>query len=183
MKRTLSIFWAFLGAGMVSFGGAMPHVQRLVVEKKKWMDSAEFAETVGLCQFVPGPNATNVSICVGQSLSGVPGAVAAAAGLLFFPICFAMAAAALFAAYSDSETLARVAHGMALAGSGLLFSAAIKLFQGIKADRMRAYATAGLVLLAVGAFNVPLLAAIAAVAAAAAAGAWIQSKRKRDGAA
>ena len=36
---TASIFKSFLGAGMISFGGAMPHVQKLVVEKQKWIHS------------------------------------------------------------------------------------------------------------------------------------------------
>ncbi len=160
-----NIFSSFLSAGLVSFGGAMPHVQRLVVEKKAWMDSKEFAETVGLCQAVPGPNATNVAICTGNKLSGLPGAIAAACGLLFFPICFAILVATFFDSFLSVSMVGNALKGMGAAGTGLLLGVALKLLQGIKTDRTLAYAVVGVVLLLVGFLKVHMLAALLLVLA------------------
>lgn len=175
-----TIFWSFLGAGLVSFGGAMPHVQRMVVERKKWMDSAEFAETVGLCQFIPGPNATNVSICVGQKVGGLPGALAAALGLLFFPIGFALIVASVFSAYADAEWVRQFAHGMALSGAGLLLAAGIKLTQGIKSDKVKSYGAIGLVLLLSGVLKVSLLAVIVGLLSVALLGSYIKIRKSKN---
>ena len=173
---TASIFKSFLGAGMISFGGAMPHVQKLVVEKQKWMDAGEFSETVGLCQFIPGPNATNVSICVGHKVGGFFGAVSAAVGLLFFPICFALIIAVAFTHYAEMIAVRQVAQGMALSGSGLLLGAGLKLLSAIKRDRTKAYLTVGLVLVLAGYFKFPLLTVIGSLLIISLLVTWIELK-------
>lgn len=172
-QTTISIFIAFLKTGMVSFGGAIPHVQRLVVEERHWMDANEFAEMVGLCQFIPGPNATNVSICVGQKINGLSGAIAAAAGLLLFPVCFALGIATAFDFYAHTQTATELANGMALSGTGLLLAASLKLAQGIKINRIRSYLTVGLVLVLSGYFRAPLLPVIFGLLASSSALTWL----------
>lgn len=178
----LDIFKSFLGTGMVSFGGAMPHVQRLVVETKGWMTADEFAETLGLCQFIPGPNATNVSICVGQKLKGAAGAVTAAIGLLFFPICFAIAVASLFALYADSALVHQVTKGMALVGCGLLLSTGLKLVQGIKKNKTQAWMIIGAVLLVAGLLNVSLWIVMSTILTGALLNTWLTIRRTKHAA-
>lgn len=175
-----SIFVAFLRAGLVSFGGAMPHVTRLVVDQKAWMPAAEFAETVGLCQFVPGPNATNVSICVGYKLHGIPGAICAAAGLLSFPICFAVAVAALFASWPNSFLVHMATFGMALVGAGLLLGTGMKMLFSIKTKRVQSYLVTAAVVLAAGLFRLPLLSVIFAGVVVVIAIAMVQKRSEND---
>ena len=175
-----SLFVAFLRAGLISFGGAMPHVTRLVVDQKAWMPAAEFAETVGLCQFVPGPNATNVSVCVGYKLRGVPGALAAATGLLFFPMCFALAIAALFSSLPSSALVHMTTFGMALVGSGLLLGTGLKMFFSIKARRFQSFLIVAGVVVAAGLFRLPLLPVIFAALAIVMVLAWIRMRSAND---
>ena len=124
------------------------------------MGAKEFTETVGLCQFIPGPNATNVSICVGQKINGLAGSIAAVTGLLLFPICFALGIAQVFNIYADTEITKELAHGMALSGAGILFATCLKLARGIKIKRMKAYLIVSLVLVLSGYFRSPLLVVI-----------------------
>ena len=42
-----------------------------MVEERQWLTAAEFAEVLGLCQFLPGGNIINVSIAVGFTVQGV----------------------------------------------------------------------------------------------------------------
>lgn len=179
-QLSLSIFKEFLKAGMVSFGGAMPHVQRLVVEKRRWMDANEFTETVGICQFIPGPSATNVSICVGQKIDGLKGAIAASIGLLIFPICFALIIASIFDLYASTQIAKRVAHGMALSGTGLLLAVGIKLAHGIKINRIKAYSIVGLVLVMSGYFKSPLFVVISGLLITSLITTWFVIKRSKN---
>lgn len=49
---------AFSKLGCLSFGGPVAHlgyVRAEIVEKRKWIDDAHYADLVALCQFLPGP--------------------------------------------------------------------------------------------------------------------------------
>src|SRR5258706_12184898 len=65
--RDLSeLFLGFLAIGARSFGGVLPWAYRTMVEERRWLTQADFAETIGLCQFLPGPNIGNASIVLGK---------------------------------------------------------------------------------------------------------------------
>ncbi len=51
-----SVFLAFLGLGLTSFGGPIAHLgyfRRAFVEKRRWLTDADYADLVALCQFLP----------------------------------------------------------------------------------------------------------------------------------
>src|SRR5580698_7949666 len=48
------LFRGFLTLGLMGFGGVLPLARRMVVEDRQWMSAAEFADLLGLCQFLPG---------------------------------------------------------------------------------------------------------------------------------
>ena len=62
------LFLGFLAIGARSFGGVLPWAYRTMVEERRWLTQADFAETIGLCQFLPGPNIGNASIVLGKRL-------------------------------------------------------------------------------------------------------------------
>src|SRR4051794_29801895 len=65
-----ALFLAFLKMGLSGFGGVLPWARRGLVEERGWLTEQEFAETLSLCQFLPGPNIVNVSIHVGARFQG-----------------------------------------------------------------------------------------------------------------
>jgi chromate transporter len=83
MRPAAETFLAFLRLGLTSFGGPVAHVGRFrreFVERRRWMDDAEFADTVALCQFLPGPTSSQVGFAIGLRRAGMAGGLAAWTG-------------------------------------------------------------------------------------------------------
>src|SRR5688500_11691452 len=97
--RTLrELFTGFLSIGARSFGGGMPWAHRVMVEERRWMTPQDFTETLGLCQFLPGPNVGNASIVLGKRWFGLAGALVAFLGLFALPFIWVLT---LFVFYAD----------------------------------------------------------------------------------
>src|SRR5205809_151696 len=71
------IFLEFLIIGATSFGGVVPYLRGSLVTKQHWIDDKEFVEMLSISQSLPGLNATNMAILVGEKLRGWLGAIAA----------------------------------------------------------------------------------------------------------
>jgi chromate transporter len=122
------LFLGFLSIGWRSFGGVMPWAHRVLVEERRWMTEADFAETIGLCQFLPGPNIGNASIVLGKRWFGLSGALVAFLGLFAAPFVWVLALFALYADFAASNpTLQAVVTGVGAAGAGLFIGTAVKL--------------------------------------------------------
>jgi len=83
MRPAAETFLAFLRLGLTSFGGPVAHVGRFrreFVERRRWMDDAKFADTVALCQFLPGPTSSQVGFAIGLRRAGMAGGLAAWTG-------------------------------------------------------------------------------------------------------
>src|SRR5687768_1283384 len=99
-----------------------------MVEERRWVTEADFAETIGLCQFLPGPNVGNASIVYGKRWFGLRGALVAFLGLFALPFIWVLALFALYADFATTnETLRAVVTGVGAAGAGLFIGTAIKL--------------------------------------------------------
>ena len=46
----------------------------MLVERRGWLTATEFADLLGLCQFLPGGNVVNLSVAVGMEFRGLRGA-------------------------------------------------------------------------------------------------------------
>ena len=113
--RTLTeLFLGFLSIGARSFGGVMPWAHRVMVEERRWMSAADFTETIGLCQFLPGPNIGNASIVLGKRWFGLAGSLVAFLGLFGPPFIWVLALAILYADIA-TQPLARAVVTRALA--------------------------------------------------------------------
>jgi chromate transporter len=76
----LQVLIAFLRLGLTSFGGPVAHLgyfRQQFVERRRWLDHAEFAELVALCQFLPGPASSQLGMAIGLKRAGALGALAA----------------------------------------------------------------------------------------------------------
>jgi len=126
--RTLTeLFLGFLSIGARSFGGVMPWAHRVMVEERRWITEADFAETIGLCQFLPGPNIGNASIVLGKRWFGVRGALVAFLGLVALPFVWVLALGAIYADYATVPLVKGIVTGVGAAGAGLFIGTAVKL--------------------------------------------------------
>ena len=77
----------FLQIALSSFGGGLSAwTQRIVVERRRWLNNEQFLTAITISRLFPGPNQVNMAIFVGEHFRGLPGALAALAGLLLAPI-------------------------------------------------------------------------------------------------
>lgn len=63
----------YLYLGLTSFGGPVAHLayfRTLLVERRRWIDDAGYAEMVALCQAMPGPASTQTAILLGLHRAG-----------------------------------------------------------------------------------------------------------------
>ena len=126
--RTLAeLFFGFLSIGARSFGGVLPWAHRVMVEERRWLAPADFAETIGLCQFLPGPNIGNASIVLGKRWFGARGALVAFLGLVALPFVWVLALGAIYTDYATVPLVKGIVTGVGAAGAGLFIGTAIKL--------------------------------------------------------
>ncbi|HEY4285936.1 MAG TPA: chromate efflux transporter [Puia sp.] len=75
-------FWFKLG--WISFGGTAGHIAIMhdfLVDKKKWISNSRFLHALSLCMLLPGPEAQQLAIYIGQQLHGKKGGLIA--GIFF----------------------------------------------------------------------------------------------------
>lgn len=80
MHRLLEVGRVFLLLGLTSFGGPVAHLgyfrEELVV-KRRWLQEADYADLVALCQFLPGPASSQVGFALGIQRAGLAGGLMA----------------------------------------------------------------------------------------------------------
>ena len=123
----LTLFLAFAKMSLAGFGGVLVWARRAIVEQHGWMTPDEFNETFALCHFLPGPNIVNLSVVFGARFRGVPGAIAAFAGLLGPPVVIVTILAILYAHFGDIEALRRTLAGVSCVAVGLLFAVIFRM--------------------------------------------------------
>jgi chromate transporter len=109
----------------------MPWACRTLVEERRWMTQADFTETIGLCQFLPGPNIGNASIVLGKRWFGLAGAIVAFLGLMALPFVWVLALFVLFTDVASHPVVKDVVTGVGAAGAGLFIGTAVKLGRAV----------------------------------------------------
>jgi chromate transporter len=123
----IALFVAFAKMSLAGFGGVLVWARHGIVDQHRWMTANEFNETFALCHFLPGPNVVNLSVVFGSRFRGIPGALAAFAGLLGPPVVIVTVLAALYARYGEIDALRRILAGISCAAVGLLISALFRM--------------------------------------------------------
>jgi chromate transporter len=126
-RNLAELFFGFLSIGARSFGGVLPWAYRVMVEERRWLSPEDFTETIGLCQFLPGPNIGNASIVLGKRWFGITGSIVAALGLYALPLVWVITFAMLYSKYASESIVRALVTGVGAAGAGLFIATAIKL--------------------------------------------------------
>lgn len=132
---TREIFFTFFRITMIAFGGAIAWVHRSIVVDKKWLTEREFAETLSLCQFLPGPNITNFAVVVGMRFGGVRGALAALVALILPPAIILIGVGALYARIAGVPAVRGALNGLSAAAAGLFIVLLVNLLRSLVRSR------------------------------------------------
>jgi chromate transporter len=124
-QRVAEVAAVFLKLGVTSFGGPIAHLgyfHEEVVRRRGWLEYAEYADVVALCQFLPGPASSQVVFALGRRRAGLLGALTAS-------LCFTLPSAALMILFAyglgylgDLRTAGWV-HGLKLAAVAVVAQA------------------------------------------------------------
>ncbi len=155
VPTVLDLFLVYGKIGLIGFGGINAWARRVLVEEKRWLTDQEYAETLGLGQVLPGPNALNAAIMVGDRFRGTAGAIAAPAGMFGGPLILLAGLAAFYDAYGQVPLVKGVLAGIAAAAAGMVMGTAAKMTGKIRPPP--SLLAVGLcALVAAGIFRVPL---------------------------
>lgn len=169
------VFRAFLKLGLISFGGPIAHLgyfRAELVERRRWIDDAGYADLVALCQFLPGPASSQVGFALGIIRGGgFLGGLAAWAGFTL-PSALLLAALALLSSYTGINALTGgviggVLHGLKLVAVAVVAQAVWGMARTLTPDQERAGIALGaivMVTLAAGSFGQVAAIAMGAIA-------------------
>jgi chromate transporter len=153
----IELFVAFAKMSLAGFGGVLVWARRGIVDQHKWMTADEFNETFALCHFLPGPNVVNLSVVFGSRFRGIPGGIAAFAGLVGPPVVIVTILAALYARYGEIDALRRILAGVSCAAVGLLLAVVFRMMMPLLKRRdLVGLVVLAAVFIAVGLLRLPL---------------------------
>jgi chromate transporter len=156
-----ALFIAFAKMSLAGFGGVLVWARRGIVDQRRWMTADEFNETYALCHFLPGPNVVNLSVVFGSRFRGIPGGIAAFAGLLGPPVIIVTILAALYAHFGEIDALRHILAGVSCAAVGLLISAVFRMMMPlIKRRDLVGFVLLAAVFIAIGLLRLPLQAVL-----------------------
>ena len=122
------LFCVFLVMGATSIGGGVVgYLRSGLVIRQCWIDDSTFVELLSISQTLPGLNATNMSILVGDRLRGTPGAVLAALGMCLPGASLMTAAAFAYGVGGDDPVSRAFLHAIAAGAVGLILVVMIQL--------------------------------------------------------
>ncbi len=122
------IFRAFLVLGATSFGGGVvAYLREALVVRKHWLDDETFLAGLELSQILPGLNATNMSVYVGERLRGLPGAVVACLGMMLPGTLVVMTLGVVLTGGGRMLDVSTVLIGVGAAAVGLLLETTWKI--------------------------------------------------------
>jgi chromate transporter len=126
------LFLTYFRIGLVGFGGVNVWARRVLVEEKHWVTEQDYAQVLGLGQALPGPNALNVAIQLGERWHGAAGALAAPLALFAGPMAVLLALAIAHDRWGELPMVQAILAGTAAAAAGMVIGTALKMTEKLR---------------------------------------------------
>jgi chromate transporter len=170
-----TLFAGFLKMGLLGFGGVLPWARRIIVDEQRWLDDREFAELIGVCQMLPGPNVVNLSVIIGARSHGPVGSLIALTAILFVPVGLMLLIATFYASVAHEPVARNAIAGASAAAAGLILGTALRLLIQTRPP-LRGLLTGAAAFIAVGVLQWPLVWVIVVLIVAGIAAEWRASR-------
>lgn len=122
------IFLTFLIIGATSFGGGVvAYLRNSLVTRKAWLDEEGFMAALEISQALPGLNATNMAVIVGDKLKGPLGGVLAFLGITLPGGLLVLALGIFYASNQGNEAMNAILKGVGAASVGLLLAVTLQI--------------------------------------------------------
>jgi chromate transporter len=130
----IDLFITFLKIGAFTFGGGyamIPLVEKEVVSSHQWISQTEFTDLVAIAEMTPGPIAVNSATFVGYKIAGLPGAIAATAGVVLPSFLIIITIASFFIAFEKNTYVRGFMDGIKPAILALIVLAALTFARAV----------------------------------------------------
>jgi chromate transporter len=131
------IFLSFFKIGLFTIGGGLamiPLIERVAVEKKRWIHEDEIADIIAICQSVPGVIAINISIFIGYKRAGMKGALAAVFGVVLPSFIIILFVSQLLIEFHTNPYVQKAFVGAKAGVTALLAVVVIRLWRQVVTD-------------------------------------------------
>ena len=123
-----ALFTTFFVLGATSFGGGVvAYLREALVTGRGWLNDDEFLGDLELSQTLPGLNATNMSVIVGDRLRGLVGATVAFLGMTLPGTVVVFVLGVLYGVHGEHPVVNAMLKGIAAAAVGLLLSVTFQI--------------------------------------------------------
>lgn len=181
LRQFFILFFTFFKIGAFTIGGGyamLPIIEREFVTRRKWVSSSEMVDIIAIVQSLPGVIAFNTSMFVGYRTAGIPGAVAAALGMMAPSVLIITGFSYVYVSVADNIHVQAAFRGIRSGVTALIGIAGFKLARKVVTSPFAAV-LAALSFIAVGLFD---LHAALAVLCAATVGGILFLLHRREGA-
>lgn len=176
------IFWIFAKVSACTIGGGyamLPVFEEELARKRSWLPPEDMLTAMAVAQSCPGLIAVNVAVFAGIRMRGMPGALAAALGVVMAPFWAIVLLAGAAAALEGSQEFAAALSGVRAGVAALIFLAFLSLARKtLNGWGARALAAAAFAAMAVFRVN-PVWLILAGLAAGILAGAFSAARGAR----
>lgn len=134
------LFVFFFKTGMLVFGSGLviaPFLKAYVVDQYHWLTERQFLDSVAIGMISPGPVVITATF-VGYLLQGLPGALAATAGIFAPPVLFTVVATPLLRRYRSNSSLQGFIRGITSAVVGALVGTTLLVARSAIGDAVTA---------------------------------------------
>ena len=168
------LYRGFLGTGARGFGGTLPWARRMIIEERRWLTEREFLDLFSLCNFLPGPNVSSMSVIIGARFHGIAGSAAALGGLLTVPLTTILTLAVLYSRFGQLPGVDAALRGVGAAAGGLVLATGLRMAAALgRTPRVLLFLVAAFVAVAV--LRWPLIPVLLGLAPISVLAAWLGS--------
>src|SRR5216117_4215692 len=120
----------FLRLGTLGFGGPIAlagHMQKDLVEERRWVSKQDYLEGLAFAQLSPGPLAAQLAMYVGWLHAGITGATLVAVAFILPSFLMVLGVAALYMHFGSLSWIQGMFYGIGAAVIAIIVRSAIKL--------------------------------------------------------
>ena len=120
----------FLRLGTLGFGGPIAlagHMQKDLVEERRWVSKQDYLEGLSFAQLSPGPLAAQLAMYLGWLHAGITGATLVAVAFILPSFLMVLGVAALYVHFGSLSWIQGMFYGIGAAVIAIIVRSAIKL--------------------------------------------------------